>query len=51
MFNFGLEPSGRRLLERPGHRWEDNIKVNVKIVKCCVGYKSLGPCEKEGTNS
>jgi hypothetical protein len=22
-------PEGRRPLERPGHRWEDNIKVDL----------------------
>jgi hypothetical protein len=24
------KPEGRRLLERPRHRWEDNIKMNLR---------------------
>jgi hypothetical protein len=25
-------PEGRRPLERPGHRWEDNIEINLQEV-------------------
>ena len=27
------KPEGRRLLERPKHRWEDNIKMDVWEVR------------------
>jgi len=30
----GGEPEGKRLLGRPRHRWEDNIKVELKEVGC-----------------
>jgi hypothetical protein len=26
------KPEGRRLLERPWHRWEDNIKIDLREV-------------------
>jgi hypothetical protein len=26
------KPEGRRPLERPRHRWKDNIKINLKYV-------------------
>jgi hypothetical protein len=26
------KPEGRRPLERPRHRWEDNIKINLRLV-------------------
>jgi hypothetical protein len=28
------EPEGKRPLGRPGHRWEDNIKMNLQEVGC-----------------
>jgi hypothetical protein len=28
------EPEGKRLLEIPRHRWEDNIKMNLKETAC-----------------
>jgi hypothetical protein len=28
------KPKGRRLLERPRHRWEDNIKMALQEVGC-----------------
>jgi hypothetical protein len=28
------KPEGRRLLERPRHRWEDNIKMDLREVGC-----------------
>ena len=31
------KPEGKRPLGRPGHRWEDNIKMNLQEV-CCGGY-------------
>jgi hypothetical protein len=27
-------PEGRRLLGRPGHRWEDNIKMDLREIVC-----------------
>jgi hypothetical protein len=28
------KPEGRRPLERPGHRWEDNIKMDLQEMGC-----------------
>ena len=28
------KPEGKRLLERPRHRWEDNIKMDLQEVGC-----------------
>ena len=28
------KPEGRRTLGRPRHRWEDNIKMDLKEVRC-----------------
>jgi hypothetical protein len=28
------KPKGKRPLERPKHRWEDNIKMNLQEVGC-----------------
>jgi len=28
------KPEGRRLLGRPRHRWEDNIKMDLQEVGC-----------------
>jgi hypothetical protein len=25
---------GKRLIGRPWHRWEDNIKIDVKVARC-----------------
>jgi hypothetical protein len=31
------KPEGKRLLERPRHRWEDNIRMDLQEVRCgCV---------------
>jgi hypothetical protein len=32
--DFGAKPEGKRRLGRPRHRWEDNIKMDVKEVGC-----------------
>jgi hypothetical protein len=31
------KPAGKRPLKRPGHRWVDNIKINLKS----IGYESV----------
>jgi len=31
-----VKPEGKRPLERPRHRWEDNIKMDLQEVGC--GY-------------
>jgi len=28
------KPEGKRLLGRPGPRWEDNIKTDLQVVEC-----------------
>jgi hypothetical protein len=28
------KPEGKRPLEKPRHRWEDNMKVDLKAVGC-----------------
>jgi len=28
------KPEGKRLLVRPRHRWEDNIKIDLQEVQC-----------------
>jgi hypothetical protein len=28
------KPEGQRQLGRPGHRWEDNIKMDLQEVRC-----------------
>ena len=28
------KPEGQRPLGRPGHRWEDNIKMDLQEVRC-----------------
>jgi hypothetical protein len=30
---FSMDPEGSELLERPRHRWEDNVKVDNKIYR------------------
>jgi len=30
------QPEGKRLLGRPRHRWEDNIKMDLQEVECGV---------------
>jgi hypothetical protein len=30
MHSLSQEPEGKRILERPRHRWKDNIKMNIK---------------------
>jgi len=34
MGGFGGETSGKRALERPRRRWEDNIKTDLQEVGC-----------------
>jgi hypothetical protein len=29
-----VKPEGKRLLGRPRHRWEDNIRMNLQEVGC-----------------
>ena len=29
-----VKPEGKRPLERPRHRWEDNIKMDLQEVEC-----------------
>jgi len=29
------KPGGKRLLEKPKHRWEDNIKIDLQDFKVC----------------
>jgi len=36
------QPEGRRPLERPRHRWEDNIRMDLQEVGCgCVDWMEL----------
>jgi len=36
------KPEGRRPLGRPRHRWEDNIRMDLREVGCeCVGKMEL----------
>ena len=36
------KPEGRRPLGRPGRRWEDNIRMDLREVKCgCVDWMEL----------
>jgi hypothetical protein len=36
------KPEGRRPLGRPRHRWEDNIRMDLREVKCgCVNWMEL----------
>jgi hypothetical protein len=36
------KPEGRRPLERPRHRWEDNIRMDLRKVRCgCVDWMEL----------
>jgi hypothetical protein len=30
------KPEGKRPLGRPRHRWEDNIKMDLKVVQCAA---------------
>jgi hypothetical protein len=30
------KPEGKRRLERPSYRWEDNIKADLQEVKCGI---------------
>jgi len=30
---FSMDPEGIELLERPRHRWEDNVKVDLKTYR------------------
>ena len=32
------KPEGKRPLGKPRHRWEDNIKMNLKEVDCNTGH-------------
>ena len=31
---FGGKPEGKRPLGRPRRRWEDNIKMDIQVVRC-----------------
>jgi len=35
------KPEGKRQLERPSCKWEDNIKVNFQEVGCGAGTESM----------
>jgi hypothetical protein len=36
------KPEGRRPLGRPRHRWEDNIRMDLREVECgCVDWMEL----------
>ena len=36
------KPEGRRLLGRPRRRWEDNIRMDLREVRCgCVDWMEL----------
>jgi len=36
------QPEGRRLLGRPRHRWEDNIRMDLREVGCgAMGWMEL----------
>jgi hypothetical protein len=35
------KPDGKRLLGRPRHRWEDNIKIDLQEVKRGVAWTGL----------
>jgi hypothetical protein len=36
------KPEGRRPLGRPRHRWEDNIRMDLRGVRCgCVDWMEL----------
>jgi hypothetical protein len=39
--NFGGKPRGKRLLGRYRHRWEDNIKIDLKNIGLWVGLMWL----------
>ena len=34
-------PEGKRPLGRPGRRWEDNIKMDLRVVRCGVWTGSM----------
>jgi len=41
------KPEGKRLLEKPRHRWEDNIKMNLQKVGCeCMDWIELAQDRK-----
>jgi hypothetical protein len=33
--NLGWKPGGKRLLRRPRHRWQDNIKMDLEELGGC----------------
>jgi hypothetical protein len=35
------KPEGKRLLRRPRHRWEGNIKINIKELGCGLNSSGL----------
>ena len=43
------EPAGKRLLGGPRRRWEDNIKMNLREVRCGPG-DWIDLLQKMGTN-
>jgi hypothetical protein len=45
------KPEGRRLLIRPRHRWEDNIKMDLQEVGWVCGLNLPGPAQKRVAGS
>ena len=43
------KPEGKRLLGRPRHRWEDNIKMDIQEVGCGVMDWMSGQGQVAGT--
>jgi len=46
---FGEDPEGKRPFGRPRHRWEDNIKVDLKEVGCGLNQGGSGQGQMAGT--
>jgi hypothetical protein len=45
---FGLEIEGKRLIGRPLHRWEDNIKIYLKETgQQSIKWIDLAQCRKK----
>jgi hypothetical protein len=40
-------PKGKRPLESPRHRWEDNIKMDIREIWCGMVWEDL---TKDGVN-
>jgi hypothetical protein len=37
-----VKPEGNIPLERPGHRWENNIKINLRVWECGLDLSYSG---------